>query len=115
MSFDREALRLRDICDNVEAIESYLSGLSVDRFAGDCRTVDAVERRLQRITQAVVTIGDDRMPVIAPDVPTDAVRTLGKLHRHECDNIDLATIHNTAATDLPPPKLACERQLRECP
>lgn len=113
MSSDREALRLRDICDNVEAIESYLLGLSASEFAADRKTVDAVERCLQRITEAVVKIGEDRMAVIAPNVPTHAVRALGNMLRHEYANIDLATIYNTAGTDLPPLKVACERQLQE--
>lgn len=92
---------------------SSLSGLSAEAFAADRKTVDAVERCLQRITEAVVKIGDERMAAIALGVPTHAVRALGNMLRHEYDNIDLVTIYNTAATDLPPLKTGCERQLRE--
>lgn len=57
MSSEREALRLQDIIENIDRIESYMIGLDRESFAKDSRTIDAVERCLQRITEAVIKIG----------------------------------------------------------
>ena len=59
MSSDREALRLQDIVENIDRIDSHVEGLDRDRFLTDAKTVDAVERCLQRITETVIKIGPD--------------------------------------------------------
>lgn len=92
MSTEREALRLRDIVENIDRIESYLAGYDFDAFAEDDRTIDAVERCLQRITEAAIKIGAERMAEISPRTPAEAVRGLGNRLRHEYDMLDLATI-----------------------
>jgi uncharacterized protein with HEPN domain len=43
VSTEREALRLQDIVENIEKIESYLDGFDYDGFAADGKTIDAVE------------------------------------------------------------------------
>jgi uncharacterized protein with HEPN domain len=78
VSTEREALRLREIIDNIGRIEGYVAGMDYAGFAGDRKTVDAVERCLQRITEAVIKIGPERMAAISPRLPVDAVRGLGK-------------------------------------
>lgn len=74
MSSDREALRLQDIVENIDRIGSHVEGLDRGHFLTDAKTVDAVERCLQRITEAVIKIGPDRMAAISPRTPVDAVR-----------------------------------------
>ncbi len=61
MSTEREALRLQDIIDNADRIASYVAGMDYAAFAADARTVDAVERCLQRLTEAAIKIGPERM------------------------------------------------------
>lgn len=70
MSTDREALRLQDIIENIDRIETYVTGLELGSFEADIRTVDAVERCLQRITEAVIKIGPERMADISPRTPS---------------------------------------------
>lgn len=101
MSTDREALRLQDIIENIDRIESYVVGLDFDAFAADSKTVDAVERCLQRITEAVIKIGPERMAAISPKTPVDAVRGLGNALRHDYDLIDLGTVYRTIRDSLP--------------
>ena len=60
MSSDREQQRLRDIIENGEAAQAYLADLTVVEFARNQMLIDAVERCLQRITEAVVKIGEER-------------------------------------------------------
>lgn len=107
MSSERERQRLIDIIANVDAINAYVADMAFDSFAADSKTVDATERCLLRITEAVIKIGPERMAVIAPDVPVEAVRGLGNMLRHEYDAIDLQTIFNTVKQDLPALRQAC--------
>lgn len=107
MSTEREALRLRDIADNITRIESHVAGMDFAAFASDEKTIDAVERCLQRITEAVIKIGPARMAEISPRTPVDAVRGLGNLLRHDYDGVDLGTIWRTVVGSLPDLKADC--------
>jgi uncharacterized protein with HEPN domain len=100
LSTEREALRLRDIIDNIDRIV-YVDGMDFAAFAADDRTVDAVERCLQRLTEAVIKIGPERMAQVSPTLPVDAVRGLGNALRHDYDRVDLRTIYVTATDSLP--------------
>lgn len=101
MSTEREALRLQDIVDNIDRIRGYVRDLTPQAFEADDRTVDAVERCLQRVTEAVIKIGPERMAAISPLTPADAVRGLGNLLRHDYDRVDLTTIWRTIHYSLP--------------
>ena len=111
MSTDREALRLQDIIENIDRIENYVEGFDFGRFTADGRTVDAVERCLQRITEAVIKIGPERMAEISPRTPVDAVRGLGNMLRHDYDQVDLGTIWRTIRESLPDLRTDCLRVL----
>jgi uncharacterized protein with HEPN domain len=107
VSSEREALRLQDIVDNIDRIESHLDSMNFATFSNDTKTIDAVERCLQRLTEAVIKIGEERMAVIAPDLPVGAVRGLGNVLRHDYDQIDLNGIWNTVMDRLPDLRQAC--------
>ena len=111
MYTEREELRLRDIIDNIERISSHVAGLDFEGFAGDAKTIDAVERCLQRITEAVIKIGPERMSEVSPRTPVEAVRGLGNMLRHDYDGIDLATIWRTLCESLPELREDCLRAL----
>ena len=111
MSSEREALRLGDIIENIDRIESYMIGLDRQSFAKDLRTIDAVERCLQRITEAVIKIGPERMAEISPQTPVDAVRGLGNVLRHDYDQVDLGVIYLTMRESLPELRADCLRAL----
>ena len=104
---EREALRLQDIVDNIERIESHISGFDAAGFEADPKTVDAVERCLLRIAEAVIKIGPERMAQISPRTPVDAVRGLGNLLRHDYDKVDLGIIWHTITASLPDLRADC--------
>jgi uncharacterized protein with HEPN domain len=113
MSSRRETNALRDIVEESDAISEYLAGKSFDDYRTHRMTVDAVERCLARITEAVVRIGSARMEEVAPGVPMEKVRGLGNLLRHAYDVVDHGTIWDTVKHDLPPLRAACERALAQ--
>jgi uncharacterized protein with HEPN domain len=112
LSTDREALRLQDIVDNIDRIADYVEGMDSAAFAADAKTVDAVERCLQRISEAVIKIGPARMAEISPTLPVDAVRGLGNMLRHDYDRVDLVTIYRTVRESLPGLRADCVRTLK---
>ena len=115
MSTEREELRLGDIVENIDRIERHVAGLDLAAFAADERTVDAVERCLQRITEAVLKIGPERMAAISPKTPVDAVRGLGNMLRHDYDQIDLGIVWRTVRESLPELRADCQRVLDRVP
>ena len=111
MSSEREIQRLSDIVDNIDRIMTYLDGIEAEDFGDDQKTVDAVERCLQRITEAVIKVGEDRMTEIAPSLPVHAVRGLGNILRHGYDLIDYEIVWNTVADRLPMLRDDCRKAL----
>lgn len=107
MPTDREALRLKDIIDNIDRIEGYVAGMDLAAFTADQRTIDAVERCLLRVSEAVIKIGAERMAEISPTLPVDAVRGLGNMLRHDYDRVDLGTIWRTVRESLPALRSDC--------
>ena len=68
MSSKREPQRLTDIIENIDAIDFYLADMTFETFLADRKTIDASERCLERIIEATVKIGEDRMQEIAPAI-----------------------------------------------
>ena len=88
-----------------------MADLDFGAFSADSRTVDAVERCLQRITEAVIKIGPERMAAISPRTPVDAVRGLGNMLRHDYDQVDLGVIYRTIRESLPDLREDCLQAL----
>lgn len=62
MSSDRVRQRLNDVIENIDRIRDHIGPMSFAEFERDAKTVDAVERCLQRITEAVIKIGPNAWP-----------------------------------------------------
>jgi len=52
MPFENPAQRLRDIMDNIEAIEAFTAQMDFGAFAADRKTVYAVVRALEIVSEA---------------------------------------------------------------
>jgi uncharacterized protein with HEPN domain len=111
MFSERTQLRLRDILDNAASIEAYAGMMSFAQFQDDQRTIDAVERCLQRITEAVTHIGEADMQRILPDIPFEMIRGMGNKLRHEYHRIDAKQVYATVHDELPPLRFAVAKAL----
>jgi uncharacterized protein with HEPN domain len=69
-------------------------------FEADSRTRDAVERCLERISEAASKLGAEAER-LAPGPPWQAVRSFGNVLRHAYDQIDPARIWEIVTRDLP--------------
>jgi uncharacterized protein with HEPN domain len=111
MFSDRVHRRLATIVDDADRLESFLTGLDGDAFAADDLMVLAVERLLQRITEAVIQIGPAEMERVAPGLPTGRIRAFGNRLRHDYDNIDHRLVYAIARESVPPLREAAARAL----
>ena len=102
--------RFGDIVENCDRIASYVEGYDLARFRADPRTVDAVERCLQRITEAAVKL-QPRAAELLPDQDWDAMRGFGNVLRHDYDRIAEAVIWEIVTGRLPGLRADCLRAI----
>ena len=100
MPSSRPAIRFQDILDRIQLIRGYLAGMDQAAFDSDRRTRDAVERCLERISEAASKLGTDA-DRLAPGPPWKAVRSFGNIMRHTYDQVDPARIWEIVTRDLP--------------
>ena len=111
MSSDRVLERLRDIVENADWIADDVAGIDLDGFLANRTRADAVERCLQRITEAVIHLGDEQANKAGLDVQWGELRSLGNRLRHEYRRIDRRVIYAIAIDDVPPLRAAAARAL----
>jgi len=92
--------RLLDIVENAKAIAGYVEGFDAKAFGGDAKTRDAVERCLQRISEAAVKLGDEAERLI-PSQPWKQIRSFGNVLRHQYDIINAAESWIMASEQVP--------------
>jgi len=110
LPFSEASLSLTDILDAILAIEQFTQGMDLDSFRQDPKTIAAVERKLQVISEAAVRLGE-RAEALCPGLPWRDIRGIGNWLRHQYDRVDIETIWNTLTRDLPPLKEAVHRAL----
>jgi uncharacterized protein with HEPN domain len=96
---------LEDLLENIARIERYVSGLDEQGFLLDDKTRDAVERNIQRISEAAIRLGP-QADQLCPGIPWPDIRGIGNLLRHGYDRIDPIVIWRTVQQDLRPLQLA---------
>jgi uncharacterized protein with HEPN domain len=103
--------RLRDIINNVDRVRAHLKGMSSGSELDD-KTRDAVERCLERISEAAKKLGPI-MEERQPQVSWRGIRGLGNVLRHEYDDVDDSTIERIVEKELGPLRQACVRELED--
>lgn len=89
------------MAEDAQRIDRFIAGMSVADFVGSEITVLAVERLLQRITEAAVQIVPEDAAQIGPALPVAQMRALGNRLRHEYRDIDRVVILDIAQTEVP--------------
>jgi uncharacterized protein with HEPN domain len=110
---DAEGL-LGDIADAVSSIEKFTSEMDFEAFREDPKTVAAVERKLQIISEAAIRLGTEAERR-CPGLPWRNIRGIGNWLRREYERIELPVIWRTLQVDLPPLKAAVLRALNSGP
>lgn len=111
MPSSRVPRRLQDIVDNAKAIFRYTEGMDLTTFEENRLVYDAVERCLERISEASAKLGDMAVHLM-PDQPWQKIRSFGNVPRHEYDAIREDRLFDIVKTDLPAVCAAAEEALR---
>ena len=101
MPFKEPALALRDIAEAIDAIKQFTHNMDMAAFRADAKTVAAVERKLQVISEAAIRL-DDQAEALCPGLPWRDIRGIGNWLRHQYDRVDIEAIWRTVIDDLPP-------------
>lgn len=111
MSSDKPARRLLDIIENGHAISQYTKDMDATAFEENALVSDAVERCLERISEAVAKLGD-QAAMLLPTQPWHKIRAFGNILRHEYDDIVKDRLWEIVQNDLPSLMEASKAALR---
>lgn len=106
------ASRLEDILEAIAVIGAYTSGKSQDDYAAERMLRDAVERNVERISEASRHI-PRHLKTRHPEIPWRKVAGSGNILRHAYPIVDDSLIWEVVVRDLPRLKAAVEQMLRE--
>jgi uncharacterized protein with HEPN domain len=104
-------LRLADIQESLQGIQSLVATASYAAFAGDWAMQRAVERGLEIISEASRHLPDD-LKVMAPEIPWRQIAAIGNLLRHEYQRTDVRATWNIVEEHLPRLAVAIDRLIR---
>lgn len=100
MLSERTKRRLRDILDDAYRVQVFLDGMTLPVFLADERTIFAVERLLQRITEAAIQIEAGDAERIGPGLPVVQMRALGNRLRHEYFDVNRTILFDIAVREV---------------
>ncbi|HUI76396.1 MAG TPA: DUF86 domain-containing protein [Bryobacteraceae bacterium] len=86
--------RLSDILENIDAIQAFTASMEFDAFKSDRKTVYAVVRALEIISEASRRLPDE-IKHRYPAIDWTAVASAGNIYRHEYEGVDERLIWHT--------------------
>ena len=104
------AQRLRDILENIDAIETFTVGMNFEQFELDRKTVYAVTRALEIISESSRRLPDE-LKRRHSEIDWRAVAAAGNVYRHEYEGVDDALVWHTLQHDLARLRKVAEAEL----
>ena len=101
---------LHDILHHVDLAARFVGGLDRAAFLGDLRTVYAVTRCLEIISEASRRLPGD-MKARYPDIAWRQMAAAGNVYRHDYEDVAAQFVWETVWRDLPPLRAAIEQEL----
>jgi uncharacterized protein with HEPN domain len=102
---------LRDILHHVELATNFSVGFDRDSFKRDIKTVYAVTRCLEIISEASRRLPDD-LKARHPAIGWRQMAGAGNVYRHDYEDVAAEFVWETVARALPPLRLAIEAELK---
>ena len=95
--------QIRDALDgillNIDAIAEFTQGMTLEQFTADRRTLYAVTRALEIISEASRRLPED-LKVRHPDIRWRAIRDAGNVYRHTYSKVTALNVWDTAVQQL---------------
>jgi uncharacterized protein with HEPN domain len=111
MPSDSARTPLRDILHHIDLAETFVAGFELETFRQDLRTVYAVTRCLEIISEA-----SRRLPLSLkerhPSIEWRRMAGAGNVYRHDYEDVAANYVWDTVQIALPPLRAVVEHELR---
>ena len=101
---------LKEIRDNIDLARSFVAGLSFDSFRIDQRTVYAVTRCLEIVSEASRKLRDE-LKARHRDIPWANIAAAGNVYRHDYEEVLDEIVWRTVELGLEPLRRGVEQEL----
>ncbi len=112
MPFDAEAVRrwLDDIHHHIVLAERFADGMSYEALRDDLRTVYAITRCLEIISEASRRLPDE-LKARHPSIQWRDMAAAGNVYRHEYEDVAVRGVWDTLRHHLPPLRIVVDTEL----
>src|SRR5256885_14004106 len=101
MRSDSAIAALHDLAHHINLALSFTAGFDYDAFVADARTVYAVTRCLEIISEASRRLPDD-LKARHPSIAWRDVAGAGNVYRHDYEDVAARYVWKTVSESLPP-------------
>jgi uncharacterized protein with HEPN domain len=101
---------LRDIAYQIDLAMQFIKGIDYETFYADLRTVYAVTRCLEIISEASRRVPED-LKARHPSIAWKDMAGAGNIYRHDYEDVAAHHVWDTVQIDLPPLRAVINREL----
>ena len=101
---------LRDIAHHIDLAIRFSAGFDYEAFVADPRTVYAVTRCLEIISEASRRLPDD-LKARHPSIAWKDMAGAGNIYRHDYEDVAAQHVWDTVQIDLPPLRAVIDHEL----
>jgi uncharacterized protein with HEPN domain len=101
---------LLDIAHHIDLAAGFAAGFDYETFRADPRTVYAVTRCLEIISEAARRLPDD-LKTRHPSIAWKDMAGAGNIYRHDYEDVAAQHVWDAVQIDLPPLRAEIEREL----
>ena len=101
---------LRDILHHIDLAKQFVTGFSRDAFNNDIRTVYAVTRCLEIISEASRRLQKE-LTMRHPAIAWKQMAAAGNVYRHDYEDVAAQFVWDTVQRALPPLRIVVEQEI----
>jgi uncharacterized protein with HEPN domain len=101
---------LRDIAHHIDLAVTFVAGFTYDTFKDDLRTLFAVTRCLEIISEASRRLPDD-LKARHPSIAWKDMAGAGNIYSHDYEDVASQHVWDAVQIDLPPLRAVVEQEL----
>ncbi|NVN85881.1 MAG: DUF86 domain-containing protein [Rhodopseudomonas sp.] len=110
MRSDISIAALRDIQHHIGLAIEFVAGFDRDQFKNDLRTVYAVTRCLEIVSEASRRLTDD-LKARHPAIPWKQIAGAGNVYRHDYEDVAAHLVWDTVHSALPALRIAIDDEI----